>query len=544
MKKPLPLIALCFLLLVGCSKPSPSNNNNNQVSPSEDEQVTPVVDEQIYGVYKLYVSSGGTLTYEEWLQTVKGKDGASLLTGNGSPSNNLGNNGDSYIDLSSWDFYVKEESGWVKKGSIKGGENYDNLQELSFYPLPDGTYGVSSGNAYLLNEIIIPETYKGKSVSQIMSIGGQLTKLTIPSSIKKINSVSMSGNELTITYLGTEENFKKIEFVSNWIQTYNKNYHFKFSDKNTELTDYYDSLEVKIKGSIVTGSAITVNLTERSVSFLLTVSTDEFGGFRYDSSMSLNSFDITSSDTSVASIEKNWHAIVLKSFGTTKLTFQMFNVTREITLTVNKNLTNVTIQEAFDIIETLPQNQETEMYYTFTGIAVPLSGFLYIIDESINYDSWWSLGFVFDSKPTYSNSSKAIERGDVVKVTGRLVYSYTSENEWYKGMKNPTLEYIEPGDKSIFEPASFTHDVTLLYFSKHFTYYVWQWPTNGSGSYKAMTAENNYFYVDLDYENYLIVGFEPGVEITNPSVWVDTYYRSSDHTFSGDHDIYYCGESW
>ena len=51
-----------------------------------------------------------------------GKDGASVITGNGIPSNNIGNNGDSYIDLDSWDFYIKENNTWIKKGNIKGSD--------------------------------------------------------------------------------------------------------------------------------------------------------------------------------------------------------------------------------------------------------------------------------------------------------------------------------------------------------------------------------------------------------------------------------------
>ena len=58
-------------------------------------------------------------------QGPKGEDGTSVLTGNGEPSSNLGKVGDSYIDLLSWDYYLKTENGWIKQGNIKGanGEN-------------------------------------------------------------------------------------------------------------------------------------------------------------------------------------------------------------------------------------------------------------------------------------------------------------------------------------------------------------------------------------------------------------------------------------
>lgn len=52
---------------------------------------------------------------------VDGVDGTSLLTGEGAPSSELGKVGDSYINLSNWDFYVKGEQGWGEPaGNIKG----------------------------------------------------------------------------------------------------------------------------------------------------------------------------------------------------------------------------------------------------------------------------------------------------------------------------------------------------------------------------------------------------------------------------------------
>lgn len=38
-----------------------------------------------------------------------GKDGTSFHTGNGVPSDSLGRDGDSYLDLDTWDFYTKNE---------------------------------------------------------------------------------------------------------------------------------------------------------------------------------------------------------------------------------------------------------------------------------------------------------------------------------------------------------------------------------------------------------------------------------------------------
>ena len=49
-----------------------------------------------------------------------GIDGKSFLNGEGVPSDTLGNDGDSYVDTKTFDYYTKENGKWVKKGSIKG----------------------------------------------------------------------------------------------------------------------------------------------------------------------------------------------------------------------------------------------------------------------------------------------------------------------------------------------------------------------------------------------------------------------------------------
>ena len=112
--------------------------------------------DEIYAVYESYKANGGTLSYEEWLASIKGekgdkgdkgdtgekgekgekgadgtngtdgvdgedgKDGSSVLTGEGEPASTLGSDGDSYIDLETFDFYVKANGTWTKSGNIKG----------------------------------------------------------------------------------------------------------------------------------------------------------------------------------------------------------------------------------------------------------------------------------------------------------------------------------------------------------------------------------------------------------------------------------------
>lgn len=96
---------------------------------------------------------GGTLTYEEWLAFIRGETSSqeegstSLRTGTGVPSSTLGNDGDSYIDTATWDYYVKVNGSWIKIGNIKGADGSDGSHTeetftVTYYPnggaLPQG----------------------------------------------------------------------------------------------------------------------------------------------------------------------------------------------------------------------------------------------------------------------------------------------------------------------------------------------------------------------------------------------------------------------
>ena len=84
-----------------------------------------------YMTYVCYDGKDGT-------DGVDGKDGTSIRTGNGSPSNGLGNDGDSYINLDNWDYYVKENGSWVLKGNIKGsdGVNGKTVKTVKMAKMP------------------------------------------------------------------------------------------------------------------------------------------------------------------------------------------------------------------------------------------------------------------------------------------------------------------------------------------------------------------------------------------------------------------------
>ena len=74
-------------------------------------------------------------------------------------------------------------------------EPQEGTEGLDFYPLADGTYGVKAGRAQYLADIVIPSTYKGKTVTQILPSAFQysyIKTITIPDTVTSIGSGAFS----------------------------------------------------------------------------------------------------------------------------------------------------------------------------------------------------------------------------------------------------------------------------------------------------------------------------------------------------------------
>ncbi|GEM_PF-1035037 len=162
---------------ISSDQPSESSSIDSSAQSGEKDEI-----QKVYDLYVKNVSASGEvpLSYEEWLATIKGEkgdtgpkgdSGASVLTGEGAPLSTKGKDGDSYIDLLTWDFYIKVNGVWAKTGNISGQSSSspdENPQGLKFYPLDDGTYGVSLDAALYLSEITVPATYRGKEVTRFL----------------------------------------------------------------------------------------------------------------------------------------------------------------------------------------------------------------------------------------------------------------------------------------------------------------------------------------------------------------------------------------
>lgn len=75
-----------------------------------------------------------------------GNDGASTsgnnwLTGNGAPNNANGNDGDLYLDLDNYDFYLKASGAWSKEGNFKGANGANGADGATGPQGPQGPQG-------------------------------------------------------------------------------------------------------------------------------------------------------------------------------------------------------------------------------------------------------------------------------------------------------------------------------------------------------------------------------------------------------------------
>lgn len=140
------VLAMLSMTVSGCGESAP-------VGPSGPGEQT--VEEQIESIYKLYVAdaiANGQIpkSYQEWLDSIRGpageqgepgKDGNSILHGSSDPYSGYGNVGDTYINTTTWDFFVKDEHGWNKYGCLKGADGGQGQ------PGKDGTSMITGNGA-------------------------------------------------------------------------------------------------------------------------------------------------------------------------------------------------------------------------------------------------------------------------------------------------------------------------------------------------------------------------------------------------------------
>ena len=173
-----------------------------------------------------------------------GKDGTSCRTGNGVPSNTLGINGDSYIDLTTWDYYVKENGIWVLKGNIKGDKGDKGDVGQTGATGPQGPTGPSGSGEVKQKFTVTFNSDGGTAVaSQQVEEGKKIVRPTDPT--KQYYDFDgwyhTSGEKWSfIGYVVTED----ITLVAHWVPTkYSITYNLNGGSVMGELPSFYTYFE-------------------------------------------------------------------------------------------------------------------------------------------------------------------------------------------------------------------------------------------------------------------------------------------------------------
>lgn len=164
--------------------------------------------EQIYSEYK---NNGGTLDYSDWLLSIKGEKGDP-----GEPGQKGEDGADGKDGIDGQTPYIGENGNWWI-GDVDTGisvynsnqTNTDNLEQFEFYLLNDGTYAIGAGGSLFLDEILIPDTFNGRPVTQIIYCGFvkcQASSIVFGSNVKKINTTAFAEckNLQTVDFKNTE----------------------------------------------------------------------------------------------------------------------------------------------------------------------------------------------------------------------------------------------------------------------------------------------------------------------------------------------------
>ena len=293
-------------------------------------------------------------------------------------------------------------------------EYEENEQGLAFYPQDDGTYAVGAGNAFCLETINIPSTYRGKAVTRIMEFGfgqfnndGQMyskfKKVVVPESIKNIGNYAFSDSTLetislprslveigelvfmdcplkTIEYNGTFTEFENISFASRWIEVKNEDQiSLKFSDKSVLFIDLFDSL--KLRAALEQEFTLSdykftpfiegeITITKRDSDYyafkvMCYKGTNGLGNLKRN----FSEYDVEIEDETIVSLfaksVEEFRLLTINT-GTTTITIRGEGLTKTFTLNIIDKYI-VTVAEAYTLFDS--HNANLIDKYSITGVA-------------------------------------------------------------------------------------------------------------------------------------------------------------------------------
>ena len=167
--------------------------------------ITGPVESGSYDTYTINYTDGSTPTQFIVRHGTNGNDGASLLTGADDPLPTTGNNGDSYINTTTWEYFTKNGNTWTSKGSIRGTDGSNGSNGI------DGTDGktlltgdgvpsaaANAGDSYIDLSSCDYYIYNGTSWDLVANIKGETGKGI--TTIALTDSSEANRDQYTITY--------------------------------------------------------------------------------------------------------------------------------------------------------------------------------------------------------------------------------------------------------------------------------------------------------------------------------------------------------
>ena len=103
----------------------------------------------LFDTYTINYSDSTTSTFVV-RNGADGQNGASLLTGSADPEATVGESGDSYINTTTWEYFTKSGNSWTSQGTIKGTNGSAGVDGRSLYT-GDGVPAIpgNSGDSYI-----------------------------------------------------------------------------------------------------------------------------------------------------------------------------------------------------------------------------------------------------------------------------------------------------------------------------------------------------------------------------------------------------------
>ena len=221
--------------------------------------------------------AGGKKSSSEGFVEERNTNGTNMRTGHGKPPADFGEVGDTYLDLDTFNLYVKDEAGWALQGSIKGQDGKDgrdgvdgqdgkdgqdgqdgrdgvdgqdgrdgvdgrdgqdgrdgrdgqdgqdgedaetNEMGLMFFALNENEYAVGVGTAqFFEGQIEIPNEFNGKPITAVSPSGfkeSSLTSVVLPESIRTIGEHAFEGcaNLRTVTVSSNLDTIQEKAFAN------------------------------------------------------------------------------------------------------------------------------------------------------------------------------------------------------------------------------------------------------------------------------------------------------------------------------------------